>query len=322
VLVSVGALLLLRPPVVHWDTLAGLAVFHLVALWLSFALPWRTWSPWALLAFPVLAMVALVIVTRAAPGLAGLMVGLFVLCFAYSGLFLPRHGGWVLLVAAVPTYLATVGEVTEQLAVRTVVVAGAWVTLSWLLNRMQHRQLALIAQLRADNQTDPLTGLANRRGMERFLTEAEPGDVLIVFDLDDFKRLNDERGHAYGDVVLQTFGALLLQQLRTRDRAARSGGEEMVVLVRCGESRCGQTVTQRFRVALGAACPGVTFSAGIAQLRAGQPVHEALESADRAMYAAKRAGRDQVWLAGEDGEPWVCVIRNAGFTADATPVGA
>ena len=191
---------------------------------------------------------------------------------------------------------------------RTVFVAAAWVVLASLLNRLQRRQLALIGQLQADNQTDPLTGLANRRGMTRFLAEAEPGDVLIVFDLDHFKLLNDERGHAAGDLVLQTFGRVLLQQLRTRDRAARSGGEEVVVLLRCGESRCGQTVTHRFRQALALACPGVTFSAGMAVVTADRPVQDVLEAADRAMYAAKHAGRDQVWVAGDDGD--YCVVRD------------
>ncbi|MCW2677285.1 MAG: putative Diguanylate cyclase [Modestobacter sp.] len=298
-LISMLALLLLHPAPAHWGLMAGVPAFHLLAVWLSFVLPWQRWSPWALLAFPVLAMTALVVVTVAVPGLAGVTVGFFVLCFAYTGLFLPARGGWVLLLPALATYFGTLRTVTPELAVRTVFVAAAWLVLAELLGRLQRRQLALIGQLRADNQTDPLTGLANRRGMERFLAEAEQGDVLIVFDLDNFKRLNDELGHAAGDLVLQAFGRVLLQQVRTRDRVARSGGEEMVALLRCGESRCGETVTRRLRTALRTACPGVTFSAGMTVVRAGQAVHDALEDADRAMYAAKRAGRDQLWLAGD-----------------------
>jgi diguanylate cyclase len=319
-LVSGLALLLLRPSPVDWLELAAVAGFHVVAVWLSFTLPWRRWSPWSLLMFPVTAMVALVLVTDAAPGLAGITVAYFVLCFAYAGLFLPAHGSWVLLLPAVVTYFGTLRAVTPELAVRTVFVAAAWVVLASLLHRLQRRQLALIGQLRADSQTDALTGLANRRGMERFLAEAEPGDVLIVFDLDHFKLLNDERGHAAGDHVLSTFGRVVLQELRTRDRAARSGGEEVVVLLRCGESRCGQTVTFRIREALVDACPGVTFSAGMALVTGDLPVQDVLEAADRAMYAAKHAGRDQAWVAGDDGADH-CVVRNGGFTPLATPVG-
>jgi diguanylate cyclase (GGDEF)-like protein len=244
-----------------------------------------------------------------------------VLCFAYTGLFLPAHGNWVLLVPGVVTYFGTLRAVTPELAVRTVFVAAAWLVLAGLLNRLQSRQLALIGQLRADNQTDPLTGLANRRGMAAFLADAEPGDVLVVFDLDNFKRLNDERGHAAGDLVLQTFGRVLLQELRTRDRAARSGGEEVVVLLRCGDSRSGQTVTHRIRQALAVACPGVTFSAGMALVTADRPVTDVLEAADRAMYSAKRAGRDQVWMSAGDGRPDRCVLRDAGSTPEGTLVG-
>jgi hypothetical protein len=74
------------------------------------------------------------------------------------------------------------------------------------------------------------------------------------------------------------------------------------------------------RTALAQACPGVTFSAGLAVLDGGRPVHEALEAADRAMYRAKAAGRDQVWLAGDParGVPDVPVDRTAS-PADLLP---
>jgi diguanylate cyclase (GGDEF)-like protein len=293
------AVALLHPTSVHWPSLAGVAAFHLVAVWLSFALPWHRWSAWTLLAFPLVSMAALVVVTRAVPQLAGELVGFFVLCFAYAGLFLPRRGGLVLLVPAVGAYFGTLGTVSSALVVRTLFVALAWIVLAELLHRLQTRQVALIDQLRVDNLIDPLTGLANRRGQARFLTEAEPGDVLVVIDLDHFKRVNDELGHGVGDHVLATFGALLLQQLRTRDRAARSGGEEMLVLLRCGEARCGEQLVRRLREAVAREGLGVTFSAGLALLRAGQTTEQAIADADRAAYCAKHAGRDQAWIAGD-----------------------
>jgi diguanylate cyclase (GGDEF)-like protein len=293
------ALVLLHPSSVHWPSLAGVVAFHLVAVWLSFAAPWGRWSAWALLAFPLLSMVALVVVTRAVPELSGVLVGFFVLCFAYAGLFLPARGGAVLLLPALVAYVGTLGVLTSALVVRTLFVALAWVVLAELLNRLQTRQVVLIDQLRADNLIDPLTGLANRRGQARFLTEAEPGDVLIVIDLDHFKQVNDELGHAVGDHVLTTFGSLLLGQLRTRDRAARSGGEELLVLLRCGESRCGEQLVRRLRDAVAREQLGVTFSAGLAVLRADQTTDQAIADADRATYCAKHAGRDQAWIAGD-----------------------
>ncbi|WP_369137025.1 GGDEF domain-containing protein [Modestobacter versicolor] len=293
------ALAVLHPTAVQWPQLAAVGAFHLVAVWLSFALPWQRWSPWALLAFPVVSMAALVMVTDAVPELAGVLVGFFVLCFAYAGLFLPARGGWVLLPLALPAYFGTLGAVTSPLVLRTAFVALAWLVLSELLHRLQSRQRELVEQLRADNLVDPLTGLANRRGQARFLTEAEPGDVFVVLDLDHFKLVNDEQGHAVGDVVLATFGRLLQQQLRTRDRASRSGGEEMLVLLRCGDGRCGEELVRRLRAAAAQADLGVTFSAGLAVYRAGQTVEQAIADADRATYCAKHAGRDQAWIAGD-----------------------
>jgi diguanylate cyclase len=297
------AIVVVRPGSVVWPLLAGVTGFHLLAAWLSFALPWYRWRTGALVVFPVACLASVVALVQAAPELGGVFSGIFVLSFAYVGVYLPRRTGPVLVLPAMAAYLAayvdSLAEVTEQLLVRLGFVAGAWVLLAELLGRLQRRHAEMVARLRVDSDTDPLTGLANRRGMERFLAEAEPGDTLILFDLDHFKRINDQRGHAAGDVVLQTFGRVLSEQLRTRDRAARSGGEEVVALLRSAEGRLGAEVTERVRQALAESCPGVTFSAGLAVVGSGQSAAEALEAADRAMYRAKAAGRDQVWMAGD-----------------------
>jgi diguanylate cyclase (GGDEF)-like protein len=312
-LASALALLVLRPALVHPVELALAGAAAPATVWWSFALPWRRWPAWARLAFPATAMSVLVLASHAAPQGSGVFSGFFALCFAYAGIFLPRGGSWVLLAVALPAYLGTSPTIDAHLVVRLALLAPAWVLLGELLGHLQRAHACVVDQLLADNLTDPLTGLANRRGMERFLAEALPGDVVIVFDLDNFKQLNDEHGHAAGDHVLRTFGRLLLGQLRTRDRAARSGGEEMVVLLRCGQDRCGQQLTGRLRGVLATALPGVTFSAGLAVVDRTGTAHEALQAADRAMYRAKRAGRDQVWLAGEAerGEPDVPMHRTA-----------
>ena len=299
---TTAALVVLHPAHLDVAGVGVVAAFHLAALCLSFALPWKRWSRWALLGFPLASLAAIVLATDAVPELAGVMAGYFVLCFAYAGLFLPARGGLVLLAPALAAYVAESPVVNAQLWLRTAFVAAAWLALAGLLNRLQQRQAVLVQQLRTDAQVDPLTGLANRRGMERFLAHAKPGDVLIVFDLDHFKQVNDQQGHAFGDEVLSTFGRLLLQELRTRDHAARSGGEEMVALLTCGDQeRCGKELTRRLRQSLEREGLGVTFSAGLATILPGQTATEALQAADRATYCAKHAGRDQVWLAGD---PW------------------
>ena len=293
-----SAALVLPVEEVDSGLLALAAVAHLAAVALSFLLPWRRWSPWVLLAFPVFSTASVAVVATAVPGISGLYGGFFALCFAYAGLFLPSGGSYALLPPAVVAYFWTLPAVDGTAVVRATFLAGAWVVLGELLGLLRRRHEALFQELRVENETDALTGLSNRRGMERFLAGAEGGDIVLVFDLDNFKQLNDVHGHAEGDAALRTFGRLLSGELRTRDRAARSGGEEMVVLLRCStENRCGVSLTRRLRRGLETAYPGLTFSAGIAVVDPDRPVDDALETADRAMYAAKAGGRDQVWVA-------------------------
>ncbi|WP_409332405.1 GGDEF domain-containing protein [Trujillonella humicola] len=298
VLTPLSAVLVLRVGEVDTVLLAAVAAAHVVVVALSFLPSWRRWSPWALLAFPVFSTASVALVATAVPGVTGVYGGFFALCFAYAGLFLPPYGSYVLLPPAIIAYFGTLPVVDGTVLVRAVFLAAAWVVLGELLGALRRRQDALIQELHVENETDALTGLANRRGMERFLAAAEGGDIVLVLDLDHFKQLNDVRGHAEGDRALRTFGRVLAGELRTRDRAARSGGEEVVVLLRCAtENRCGVSLTRRLRRALESVYPGLTFSAGIAVVDPDRSVDDALEAADRAMYAAKSAGRDQVWAA-------------------------
>ncbi|MGY1743244.1 MULTISPECIES: GGDEF domain-containing protein [unclassified Blastococcus] len=296
-LTPLSAVAVLRVGDVDTGLLAATALAHVAAVALSFLLPWRRWSPWALLAFPVFSTASVALVATAIPGVTGVYGGFFALCFAYAGLFLPSGGSAVLLPPALVAYFGTLPEVNGTAVVRAVFLAAAWIVLGELLGLLRRKHEELYRQLRVENETDPLTGLANRRGMERFLAGAQGGDIVLVFDLDNFKLLNDERGHAEGDRALQTFGRLLQGELRTRDRAARSGGEEMVVLLRCiAEARCGVTFARRLRHGLETAYPGLTFSAGIAVVDPDLPVEHAVDAADRAMYEAKASGRDQIWV--------------------------
>ncbi len=317
-----SAVLVLRTQEVHTGLLGYAALAHLVAVASSFLLPWRRWSAWALIAFPVFSTASVAVVATAVPGISGVYGGFFALCFAYTGLFLPRGASVVLLAPALVAYFGTLPAVDGTAFVRATFLAVAWIVLGELLGLLRRRQVALLHELRVENETDALTGLANRRGMERFLAGAAGGDILIVFDLDNFKRLNDAHGHAEGDRALRTFGRVLAGELRTRDRAARSGGEEMVVLLRCStESRCGISLTRRLRAGLESAYPGLTFSAGIAVVDADRSVDQALEAADHAMYAAKTGGRDQVWVADPDRSGELRPVADFGLRRpDAVPV--
>jgi diguanylate cyclase (GGDEF)-like protein len=163
-----------------------------------------------------------------------------------------------------------------------------------LEDRMRHLSNAALR--------DPLTRLANRRGLEDWLSQI--GDdtkvALLLVDIDHFKRINDTWGHDVGDVVLSGMGGIMRDAVRTTDCACRWGGEEMIaVLVRSDETSGGE-VAERLRAAVEGhafACDAgpvaVTCSIGVSEGTVGT-LDRVREAADRALYAAKRGGRNRV----------------------------
>ena len=156
---------------------------------------------------------------------------------------------------------------------------------------------------------DGLTGIANRRGCEDALIHeiARAGRMgtpftLVVADLDDFKRINDIHGHEAGDDVLREFASVLRLTLRESDLPGRWGGEEFVLLLPGTEAEGGAQLAERVRAALrersfhgrDGAVFGVTSSFGVAQLQAGEDGRRLFGEADRALYQAKRLGKDRV----------------------------
>src|SRR4051812_49417537 len=140
---------------------------------------------------------------------------------------------------------------------------------------------------------DPLTGLLNRRAVQRLLPRLAPGDAVLVIDLDRFKELNDTHGHAAGDGVLTAFSRLLREQGRAGDRYIRLGGEEFLGIFPATTVAEVSNGLQRLRSAWAEVAPfPVTFSAGVAAVgdRGGTV---AVRVADKAMYDAKNAGRDR-----------------------------
>ncbi len=154
---------------------------------------------------------------------------------------------------------------------------------------------------------DALTGLPNRRNAEMTLdgqfAAAVRGRKLVVvlFDLDRFKRINDERGHEAGDAVLRAFAEVLRRSTRRMDLTARFGGEEFLSILGDCELSDAMRFADRVRDEtrkLAVAGGGLTVSAGIAAYDAGMGSHEVLvAAADRALYAAKAAGRDRTVVA-------------------------
>ena len=155
--------------------------------------------------------------------------------------------------------------------------------------------------------TDALTGLPNRRYFDEFCgllaRRRRAGDAVgvLMIDVDRFKVLNDTYGHHAGDEVLRSIGAAVVAAVREDDVPARYGGEEFVVLLRNPTPEVALEVGERVRKAVGRmdlsrlGIPAVSVSVGVAVAHvADQPVAEIVAEADRALYRAKRAGRDRV----------------------------
>lgn len=215
----------------------------------------------------------------------------------------------ICLAALWPSYDSTVGLLV-QAGVSACTLNAAALGVYLLRQRVQR----LLVATETLSHQDALTGLYNRR----YLVEQAPrmwrqarrdGAQLsaMVLDLDHFKRLNDEFGHAVGDSVLRAVARSLSDAVRPTDLLARIGGEELVVLGSVGVVAEGRRLAERLRLAVAGAHSDdghmVTASVGVAVARPveGEDPVAALwrlvDRADAAMYVAKRGGRDRVALA-------------------------
>ena len=170
----------------------------------------------------------------------------------------------------------------------------------------------------ADALTDPLTGLGNHRAFQEELDRQVEASQrygvpvsLVIIDLDEFKAINDGKGHAFGDRALTHFGRLMTAGIRRVDRAFRIGGDEFALLLPHTDAEAAKIVTRRLLASSlqpplrSDADPGsLSFSAGISalpQLAASRA--QLYSQADTAVYAAKRAGRTDVQIFDATGAP-------------------
>jgi diguanylate cyclase len=168
-----------------------------------------------------------------------------------------------------------------------------------------------LATVRTESQTDPLTGLANRKLFDGALAKAiaeakekrEPLSLLMA-DVDYFKLFNDKFGHQTGDQVLRLVAQSMKQNVKGQDIAARYGGEEFVIALPQTALRSAITVAEKIRSAVmakelmkrsnGERLGRVTISIGVAHLRGDDTASSLIERADHCLYAAKRNGRNRV----------------------------
>jgi diguanylate cyclase (GGDEF)-like protein len=151
-------------------------------------------------------------------------------------------------------------------------------------------------QLSRRADSDPLTGLRHYRPFEERLAASSPGrTAVIALDVDGFKKINDEYGHQAGDHALVSLVGALTQALRGDDQLYRIGGDEFAVVV--DVSGVGEALTIARRLLVAARLSGRTISVGAALRLPHESGRETLLRADKALYEAKRAGRDTARVA-------------------------
>lgn len=160
-------------------------------------------------------------------------------------------------------------------------------------------------------KTDTLTGLPNRRALEEFFRAAQaqamehgrPLSVLMI-DIDHFKKFNDTFGHGVGDQVLRLVASALRDRVREQDLAARYGGEELIAVLPGADLAVCTVTAERIRRGLadcritrrstGEMLPGITVSVGVGQFQFGESMDDLIDRCDRALYLAKKRGRNCV----------------------------
>jgi diguanylate cyclase (GGDEF)-like protein len=197
------------------------------------------------------------------------------------------------LLVAMPA--SVVNELDEELIAAIADLAAA--------SLKSERRLALTY---VEARRDALTGLPNRRAfdeaIEALLASGQRSASLVLFDLDEFKAINDSEGHAVGDCVLRDISRVLLRNLRTDEDVFRIGGDEFALIVEAPPA-AAERVAERLRTAVinqrrGHALP--TLSIGVAGIEVASSAEELLRKADAALYGAKRGGKNQIVVYGGD----------------------
>ncbi|WP_407908291.1 GGDEF domain-containing protein [Lysobacter claricitrinus] len=271
----------------------------------ALAYAWRGGSAARAGAFVVMSTTIACAVVSHVIGLAGAFWSCPVLIANF--LLVKRHYGLVASIALIAAIVIDGGAFATMLD-RLMYVSSASVgcVLAYVFARRTDLQRAQLVQLAS---RDPLTGVANRRAMDRELHIAaetfrrhRTPVGLLVMDLDHFKRVNDEFGHEAGDDVLVSFARVVQSRCRAGDRLFRYGGEEFVLLLPGTDLDTLQLLANELRAAVAQRVRvgdrPITVSVGGAVLREGEDNAQWLARADAAMYAAKRGGRDRVVVEG------------------------
>jgi diguanylate cyclase (GGDEF)-like protein len=326
--------LLLQWPLV---TLIGLRRFQPRQAW-----PGREHTDWALLAAACIG-VTLGGLLPAADG-ASLTMGcsLFVHLYAAAVLFMAPSGrdatpvqglAAVMALAAFGPGLANLPGADPAWALQAQAVAAALggivlasVAQTLVCERTERQLRESRRRLRTLANLDALTQVPNRRHFHELaahaLAQDPPGSaVLLMFDVDHFKQINDHLGHAAGDRALCLVSGSVLEHLRAPDVAGRHGGDEFVLLLRRAATHDAMGVAARIvaevqRRSTEHQLPALSLSFGLVQVRADEVIASAMRRADQALYEAKRQGRSRAVAAlGDEDKPVFGESQRLGLTA-------
>ena len=227
----------------------------------------------------------------------------------YAGYFFTWAEIVLQLVAIAALYaeilaIVHVGSVAPTRWLLTVAMACGAAAIVHLLKR---RNDQLVGRLHAAARRDPLTGVANRQAFDERLNHelavtrrSGHPTAVVLLDVDDFKRINDRHGHVAGDEVLRTVATVAARSVRETDLVARLGGDEFAAILPGAGTEQAYQAGERVRLAVldeQSAAPGAitfTISAGVVDsVDAGEAPDSVVTNADRALYSAKRRGRNR-----------------------------
>ena len=271
----------------------------------------------SLLLYAGLAMAALGVTAHSHPGDLARTGMLFVPNMIMGAIFLEGrrwvtcHAGLVTVILVVLSGLnPEAGNIVFDLST----TATGLVTVAVSVRILRDLAVRAVVDARRGEVTDPLTGLLNRRGMERVVDDywrdharVDTPVLALMVDVDHFKAINDTQGHAGGDEVLRRLGGLLASSVRGHDFAVRMGGEEFLILCEAPPGQ-GQRIAERLRRTVEEELSPVTVSIGVHEVCPQatdvlpDAVWSAVQVADRSLYEAKRRGRNCVALALEGPE--------------------
>ncbi|MCR4347929.1 MAG: GGDEF domain-containing protein [Sulfuricaulis sp.] len=217
--------------------------------------------------------------------------------------------------AYIPAFWGSHERLSDLVVPAVFFLVACFVLLVNILSLETARNMQRLRVFEQESITDPLTGIYNRRYLERRLTDeiaranryGMPLSVLLI-DIDHFKRVNDIYGHQVGDLVLEGMAQLIVTTLRTTDIVARYGGEEIMVIAPSTPVKIAADLAERlrkivenasFEVPIELDCDisalGVTVSIGVACIGPHtKDMQDLIQSADKALYRAKSEGRNRV----------------------------